>query len=72
LFAFKAVEALDRYLATPGAQAHAILAPSNNLPFSLHVLRPALTTITIPDTGHWLMLDAPELFARAIDTCLAV
>ena len=72
LFAFKAVEALDRYLATPGARAHAILAPSNNFPFSLHVLRPALTTTTIPDTGHWLMLDAPEEFAGAIDTCLAV
>lgn len=68
LFAFKAVEALDRYLATPGARAHAILAPSNNFPFSLHVLRPTLTTTTLPDTGHWLMLDAPELFARAIDT----
>lgn len=72
LFAFKAVEALDRYLATLGAQAHAILAPSNNLPFSLHILRPTLTTTTIPDTGHWLMLDAPEEFARALDTCLAV
>lgn len=71
LFAFKAVEALDRYLASPGTHAHAILAPSNNLPFSLHVLRPTLATTTIPDTGHWLMLDAPELFARAIDTLMS-
>lgn len=71
LFAFKAVEALDRYLATPGTRTHTILAPSNNFPFGLHILRPTLTTTTIPDTGHWLMLDAPELFARAIDTCLA-
>lgn len=71
LFAFKAVEALDRYLATPGTSARAILAPSNNLPFSLHVLRPTLTTITLPDTGHWLMLDASEQFATALDTCLA-
>lgn len=64
LFTFKAVDALDRYLASPGVRAHAILAPSNNLPFSLHILRPALTTITIPATGHWLMLDAPESFAK--------
>lgn len=71
VFAFKAVEALDRYLASPGTRVNVILAPSNNLPFSLHVLRPTLTTTTIPDTGHWLMLDAPESFARAIDTCLA-
>ncbi len=72
LFTFKAVEALDRYLATPGTRAHAILAPSNNLPLSLHILRPTLTTTTLPDTGHWLMLDAPEQFATALDTCLAV
>ena len=71
LFTFKAVEALDQYLAFPGTRAHGILAPSNYLPFSLHVLRPALTTITIPDTGHWLMLDAPEAFAAALHSCLS-
>jgi pimeloyl-ACP methyl ester carboxylesterase len=60
LFSFKALDALDQYLAWSGASAHAILAPSNNLPFSLHVLRPSLSAITLPDTGHWLMLDAPE------------
>ena len=70
LFTFKAINALDQYLASPGAQAHAILAPSNTLPFSLHVLRPALPTITLPDTGHWLMLDAPEAFAAALENCL--
>lgn len=70
LFVFRAVDALDRYLASPGTQAYAILAPANNMPLSLHVLRPALTTTTLPDTGHWLMLDAPEPFAQALDTCL--
>lgn len=72
LFTFKAVEALDQYLSSPGARAHAILAPLNNLPLSLHVLRPTLTTTTLPATGHWLMLDAPESFAIALDTCLTV
>ncbi|HEY9617395.1 MAG TPA: alpha/beta hydrolase [Microcoleaceae cyanobacterium] len=72
LFGFSALDALDRYFAAPGTQAHAILAPSNNMPVSLHVLRPALTPITLPDTGHWLMLDAPEAFATALDTCLGV
>lgn len=71
LFTFRAAEALDQYLAFPGRHAHAILAPSNNLPLSLHVLRPVLTTMTLPATGHWLMLDAPEAFAKALDTCLA-
>ena len=67
---FEAVDALDRYLAAPGTRAHAIIAPSNTFPFSLHILRPTLTTTTIPDTGHWLMLDAPEAFARELDICL--
>lgn len=71
LFTFRAIDSLDRYLAAPRTQAQAILAPSNNLPFSWHILRPALTAVTIPDTGHWLMLDAPEAFAIALDTCLA-
>ncbi len=67
---FRAVETLDRYLASSGKQVHAILAPSNNLPFSLPRLRPILQTITIPETSHWLMLDAPEAFAQALKTCL--
>jgi len=70
MFAFEAVNALDRYLAAPGTRAHAIIAPSNTFPFSLHILRPTLTASTLPDTGHWLMLDAPEAFARELDICL--
>ncbi len=70
MFAFEAVDALDRYLAAPGTRAHAIIAPSNAFPFSLHILRPTLTTTTIPNTGHWLMLDAPEVFAKELDICL--
>ncbi len=70
LFTFQATAALDRYMASTGAQAHAILAPSNAMPFSLHVLRPALPTTTISNTGHWLMLDAPEAFAQALETLL--
>ncbi len=70
MFAFEAVNALDRYLAAPGTKAHAIIAPSNAFPFSLHILRPTLTSTTIADTGHWLMLDAPEAFARELDICL--
>lgn len=70
MFAFEAVNALDRYLATPETKAHAIIAPSNAWPFSLHILRPALTSTAIGDTGHWLMLDAPEAFAKELDLCL--
>lgn len=70
LFTFEAIAALDRYLAAPNAQAHAILAASNAMPLSLHMLRPELPTTTIPNTSHWLMLDAPEAFAQALNTVL--
>lgn len=70
LFTFRAVEMLDRYLVATESRVHAILAPTNNAPFSLHVLRPTIIPITLPNTGHWLMLDAPEAFSAALDHCL--
>ncbi|MBE9155455.1 alpha/beta hydrolase [Nodosilinea sp. LEGE 06152] len=71
LFTFPAVNALDTYLAVPAADVHLILADLEARPFSLHALRPALPTTAIPNTGHWLMLDAPEAFAQALNSCLA-
>jgi len=56
MFPFEAVDALDRYLAAPGTRAHAIIAPSNAFPFSLHILRPTLTTTTI--ARYWTLADA--------------
>ncbi|WP_437971996.1 alpha/beta hydrolase [Sorangium sp. So ce260] len=70
LLEFEAVNALDRYLAAPGARARAILAPSNAWPQSLHVLRPALTSVVLPGTSHWLMLDAPTAFAAELEAWL--
>src|SRR5688500_12630119 len=48
MFNYEPVRALDRYTSTPGAVAHAILAPANAWPYSLHVLRPSLATTVIP------------------------
>ncbi|XXY49976.1 alpha/beta fold hydrolase [Sorangium sp. So ce269] len=67
---FPAVDTLDRYLAVPGSRAHAIVAPSNAWPFSLHVLRPALKAVVLPETGHWLMMDAPAAFAAQLEAWL--
>jgi len=66
MFAYPAVERLERYLARPGASAHSILAPPNAWPFSLHNLVPALSSSVVPDVGHWIMLDAPERFIAAL------
>lgn len=68
---YPASASLERYLANPGASAHAILAPPNTWPFSLHVLVPTMRSTVIPDVGHWIMLDAPDRFAAALEDAIA-
>ncbi|HEY5416821.1 MAG TPA: alpha/beta hydrolase [Gemmatimonadaceae bacterium] len=68
---YPASAALERYLANPGTSAHAILAPPNTWPFSLHVLVPAMRSTLVPDVGHWIMLDAPDRFAAALEDAIA-
>jgi pimeloyl-ACP methyl ester carboxylesterase len=68
---YPAGAALERYLATPGTEVHSILAPPNAWPFSLHVLVPAIHTTVIPGVGHWLMLDKPGEFMRALEEAIA-
>ncbi|MEG4323590.1 MULTISPECIES: alpha/beta hydrolase [unclassified Microcoleus] len=71
MFACDAVGAIDRYLATPGTQISAVLAPANSWPFSLHILRPEIATTVIPETSHWLQLDAPVPFAEAVTAVIS-
>jgi pimeloyl-ACP methyl ester carboxylesterase len=68
---YPASAALERYLAASKTSAHAILAPPNTWPFSLHVLVPALHSTMVPDVGHWIMLDAPDRFAAALEDAIA-
>lgn len=71
MMTYGAVAALEQYLAQPGTSVHAILAPPNAWPFSLHVLVPAIRSTVVPNVGHWLMLDAPEAFVAALETAIA-
>ena len=71
MMSFAAVDALERYLAAPGANVRAVLAPMNSWPFSLHNLVAAIRTATVPDVGHWLMLDAPAPFVAALDDAIS-
>lgn len=64
---YQASATLERYLANPGTSARTILAPPNAWPFSLHMLVPAMSAIIVPDVGHWIMLDAPDRFATALE-----
>ena len=71
MFSYDSAATLERYLAAPGASAHAILAPANAWPNSLHKLVPALTSSVVPDVGHWIMLDAPDRFVAALDKAVS-
>jgi pimeloyl-ACP methyl ester carboxylesterase len=71
MFDYGAAAALERYLAEPDRSVHAIHAPPNAWPFSLHMLVPAIRTVVVPNVGHWIMLDAPERFVAALDAALA-
>lgn len=70
MMSFEAVDALERYLTAPGTSVHAVLAPMNAWPFSLHHLLPSITTKVLPDVGHWLMLDAPDPFVHALEDAI--
>lgn len=70
MMSYPTCASLERYLAAHGASIHAILAPANAWPFSLHLLMPAIRTTTISGVGHWIMLDAPDRFVTALTAAL--
>lgn len=63
---YPVLEALGKY---PGPKL-AVVSDMNNLPYSLHRLLPELTARLMTGTGHWLMMDRPELFNRIADEFL--
>lgn len=50
-----------------------ILSPLNDMPYSLHRLKPDLRMAVLPEAGHWLMIDHPdtvlELLEPLLDAC---
>jgi pimeloyl-ACP methyl ester carboxylesterase len=48
----------------------AVISDMNNLPYSLHKLLPNLPLQLVRGTGHWLMMDRPELFNQVLDDFL--
>jgi pimeloyl-ACP methyl ester carboxylesterase len=47
-----------------------LVSASNDLPWSLHRLRPRLPTVHLDSLGHWLMLDRPDDVNRELDRFL--
>jgi len=72
----KAVEGALEYAPLPALARYpgpklSIISDMNSLPFSLHRLVPDLPVRLMPGTGHWLMMDRPEVFNRLLDEFLA-
>lgn len=63
---YPVLPALAKY---PGPKL-AVISDMNNLPYSLHRKVPELTARLMTGTGHWLMMDRPELFNRIADEFL--
>jgi pimeloyl-ACP methyl ester carboxylesterase len=59
--------ALIRY---PGPK-YAIVTPRNDAPLSLHHAVAGIRHVTIRGTGHWIHLDKPEEFQKALDGFLS-
>jgi pimeloyl-ACP methyl ester carboxylesterase len=71
----KAVQGSIEYAPLPALERYegpklSILSDMNNLPYSLHRLVPDLPVRFMPDTGHWLMMDRPEVFNGLLDEFL--
>ena len=60
---YEPLPALARY---PGPRL-SIISDMNRLPYSLHNLLPDLPTRLMTGTGHWVMMDRPEVFNRLLD-----
>jgi pimeloyl-ACP methyl ester carboxylesterase len=60
---YQPLPALERY---PGPRL-SVISDMNRLPYSLHNLVPDLPVHLMPGTGHWVMMDRPEVFNRLLD-----
>jgi pimeloyl-ACP methyl ester carboxylesterase len=64
---YRPLAALARY---PGPRL-SIISDMNRLPYSLHNLLPDLPVRLMTGTGHWVMMDRPEIFNRLLDEFVA-
>ena len=64
---YQPLPALERY---PGPRL-SIISDMNRLPYSLHNLLPDLPVRLMTGTGHWLMMDRPEVFNHLLDEFLS-
>lgn len=70
-----AVEAAADFAPLPALAGYdgprlSVISDANSLPYSLHRLLPDLPVQLVRGTGHWLMMDRPEVFNSILDDFL--
>ena len=71
-----AIESGMRYQPLPPLERYkgpklSIISDMNRLPYSLHNLLPDLPVRLMTGTGHWVMMDRPEVFNHLLDEFVA-
>jgi pimeloyl-ACP methyl ester carboxylesterase len=71
-----AIESSMGYQPLPALERHkgpklSIISDMNRLPYSLHNLLPDLPVRLMTGTGHWVMMDRPEVFNHLMDEFVA-
>ena len=64
---YQPLPALERY----HGPRLSVVSDMNRLPYSLHKLLPDLPLHRMTGTGHWLMMDRPEVFNHLLDEFVA-
>ncbi len=64
---YQPLPALERYT----GPRLSVISDMNRLPYSLHKLLPDLPVHRMTGTGHWLMMDRPEVFNHLLDEFVA-
>jgi len=66
VFAYNPIPALEKY----HGPMFTLYLSNNDDPFALQHLVPEMPSRLVTGTGHWLMMDAPEAFNKALDEFL--
>ena len=69
-FAYSPLEDLETYEKAFQGPVRCLLSPANDLPFSLHRLKPELQVAILRGAGHWLMLDDQDSVLELLGTFL--
>ena len=69
-FDYSPLADLEKYEKASQGPIRCVLSPDNDLPFSLHRLKPEMQVAILRGAGHWLMLDDQDAVLELLGTFL--